>query len=316
VTTLFFLGLVLGGAVTYAAIAKSFVSQGYPLWWFIIGAPFAYFVLPLSLVSLWFVLSRIWRAPTSDGRLRVSGYFHMVVHEVLTVAISWPVMAFHQTFIRDPIPKPANVPILLIHGVFNNDGVWLKFRHWFARHNISPVYTINCGPPLADIETFADQLAEKIGAVLKATGAAHVTLIGHSMGGLISRAYLRRYGGGRVAQLVTIGTPHHGSMFAVTLPGRSLAQMRPGNAWLAELNRTSDRNAAVPITSIWSWHDTMVAPQTSADLIGAKNIALIGIAHNALLRDRNVFAEVLAQVEPVRAEYARHRPASSACSAR
>ena len=103
------------------------------------------------------------------------------------------------------------------------------------------------------------------------------------MGGLVARAYLRRYGGRKVSPVITLGTPHHGSVHAWIFPGTSLAQLRPGNAWLAELNRGAVAPAGVRVVSLWSWHDSMVAPQTSARLDGAENIALAGVGHNALV---------------------------------
>ena len=45
---------------------------------------------------------------------------------------------------------------------------------------------------------FADQVAAKIDAILAATGAARVAIVGHSMGGLVARAYLRRHGARKV----------------------------------------------------------------------------------------------------------------------
>jgi hypothetical protein len=64
--------------------------------------------------------------------------------------------------------------------------------------------------------------------------------------------------------------------------------MRPGNTWLAELNRNESKPSAVPITSIWSRHDSLVAPQASGELACAKNVAVVGVGHNALLGDRDV----------------------------
>ena len=116
-------------------------------------------------------------------------------------------------------------------------------------------------------------------------GAERVVLVCHSMGGLVARAYLRRFGSAHVERLVTLGTPHHGSVLAHTFPGVCLGQMHLDNAWLDELNRNETPAAPVPITSIWSWHDSMVAPQTSSELGNGRNIALVGVAHNALLAD-------------------------------
>ncbi|HVF68363.1 MAG TPA: alpha/beta fold hydrolase [Pyrinomonadaceae bacterium] len=69
---------------------------------------------------------------------------------------------------------------------------------------------------------FASRLAERsadlkaqVEGILKATGAAKVHVIGHSMGGLDARAMIARLGmADKVASLTTIGTPHHGTSFA------------------------------------------------------------------------------------------------------
>src|SRR4029450_1741660 len=128
---------------------------------------------------------------------------------------------------------------------------------------------LSYGPPFASIDWFVEQAAAKIDAILAATGARKVALVGHSMGGLVARAYLRRHGVAKVHCLVTIGTPHHGSMHAWIFPGTCLAQMRPGSTWLAELNRDESTPPPVPVVSLWSWHDSMVAPQTSSRPAGA-----------------------------------------------
>jgi hypothetical protein len=41
----------------------------------------------------------------------------------------------------------------------------------------------------------------------------------------------------------------------------------------------------------------MVAPQTSSDLEGARNFALTGVGHNALLADPQVMQRVAAEIE-------------------
>lgn len=74
--------------------------------------------------------------------------------------------------------------------------------------------------------TFATQgfeLGRIVKAVLLATGKSKVILVGHSMGGLAARAYLQGAGGyylygapfnEDVHALITVGTPHQGSMEA------------------------------------------------------------------------------------------------------
>jgi triacylglycerol esterase/lipase EstA (alpha/beta hydrolase family) len=294
-TAILLLALLFAGASTYIKWALHEVAQGASPWWFVAGAPVAYLAPVVVLVSVWFALSWIWRTPRpSNAQLDFAGCVRLFIGEVLAVAMSWPLMALHRLAIRDPAPAPARLPVILVHGVMVNDGVWLTMRRYLARHDVGAVYTINYGPPWGDIEHFAEQLGAKIESVCAVTGAARVLLVCHSMGGLVARAYVRQRGPARIERIVTIGTPHHGSVFARGVAGRCLAQMRPGNAWLAELNRDEAKPSAVPITSIWSRHDSLVAPQASGELACAENVAVIGIGHNALLGDRQVM-EMVAQ---------------------
>jgi len=293
---LLFIALIVGVAA-YVSWASYWIAHGVAAWWFVLGAPIAYFAPAFVLVTLWFALSWIWRTPRPpETRLGFASTLRLYVTEIWTVAASWLLMALHRLLIRDPLPAPAQRPVLLVHGVLVNDGVWLSLRRFLASNGVAAIYAINYGPPLADIEWFAEQLHTRIEEIRAATGAERVVLLAHSMGGLVARAYLRRSGAARVAKLITIGAPHHGSMLAWTFPGACLAQMRPGNAWLTDLNRDEDSAAPVPITSIWSRHDSMVAPQASSVLGNAENIALVGVAHNALLGDERVMKLVASSI--------------------
>lgn len=297
--------LLTAGTAGYVAWAAYRIAHGDSAWWFIAGAPIAYLLPVLFLVSLWFTLSWIWRTPRPrEYQLGPSGCARLFLGEVGAVALSWPLLVAHRLLIRQPASVRARLPLLLVHGVLVNDGVWLALRRDLSRRGLGPVYTINYGPPLADIEHFAGQLKARIDAICAQTGASRVALIAHSMGGLVARAYVRRFGSARVARLITIGTPHHGSMLAWTFGGCCLAQIRPGSHWLAALDQAERESARPPILSIWSRHDSMVAPQASAELAGARNVALLGIGHNALLNDRGVMGEVARAIASSQADEA------------
>ena len=288
-TAILLLAVLVAGTSTYVGWAIHWIARGASPWWFVAGAPLAYLAPVAVLVTVWFVLSWIWRTPRPPGaRLDFAGSVRLFIGEVSAVAISWPLMALHRLLLRDPLPASVQLPVILVHGVLVNDGVWFSMRRYLARQAVAAVYTINYGPPYGDIEHFAEQLGAKIESVCATTGAARVFLVCHSMGGLVARAYLRQRGPGRIEQIITIGTPHHGSVFARGIIGRCLAQMRPGNAWLAELNRDETKPPPVPMVSIWSRHDSLVAPQASSELACAENVAVVGVGHNALLGDRGV----------------------------
>ena len=292
-TALILFVLLAAGGASYVSWAKHCIANGAAAWWFVVGAPIAYLAPIIGLVALWFALSWIWRTPRPPAyQLGLVGSLRLFANEVLAVATSWPLMALHRLFMRDPVAAPARRPVILVHGVLVNDGMWFGFRRRLARLGIGPVYTINLSPPYAGIDHFARQLAVRIDAICAATGADRVALVCHSMGGLVARAYVRAAGTERLECVVTIGTPHHGSVLAWMWVGRALAQMRPGNAWLAELNRRETEPFPVPLTSIWSRHDSMVAPQSSSELECAGNVAIVGVGHNALLGDRDVLRRV------------------------
>ena len=296
-TALLLLSLLIAGGAAYYQWAAHSLAHGAPLWWFVAGAPFVYFAPAAVLVAVWLVAAWIWRTPRPpEARLGIGGSLRLYFVEVLSLGLSWPVMALHRLLIRDPPPAPAKQPVVLIHGVLVNDGVWLLLRRFLIRQGGAPVYTLNYGPPFADIERFAQQLAARIDSVCARTGAERVVLVAHSMGGLVARAYLRRFGSERVARLITVATPHHGSVLAYSFPGRGLMQMHPGNPWLRELNRDESKPSPVEFTSIWSRHDSMVMPQASSILACAENIALVGIAHNALVWNRDVMELVARKI--------------------
>ena len=296
-TALLLLALLVAGGWAYFQWAAHLVAQGGSVWWFVAGAPVVYVAPAAVLVAVWLVVAWVGRTPRPpDARLGPGGTLRLFFTEVLSLAASWPLMALHRLLIRDPPPVPAKRPVVLIHGVLVNDGVWFRLRRFLMRRGRAAIFTINYGPPFDDIERFAEQLAARIEAICASTGAERVALVAHSMGGLVARAYLRRFGPRRVARLVTMATPHHGSVLAYSFLGRGLSQMHPGNPWLTELNRDESKPAPVPMTSIWSRHDSMVIPQASAVLTCAENVAVIGIAHNAMLVERDVMELVAREI--------------------
>jgi pimeloyl-ACP methyl ester carboxylesterase len=285
----------VAGGLVYTAWAWRAMARGMPAWAVVLGVPVVYFALLALFVAAYFVLAWIYRAPRPPrARIGFIGTLWLVAAEYWTLAGAPVRMLLYRQLVRDPPPAPAALPVLLLHGVLCNAGVWATFVRRFRAAGVQPAYALSYGPPLASIELFAEQVARRIAAIRAATGAAQVMLVTHSMGGLVALAYLRRYGNAHVRRLVAIGAPFAGSVHAGFMVGASLSQLRRRNPWLADLDPRA-RPDAPSIVSIWSWHDSMVAPQTSSELPGATNVALIGIGHNALLRDPQVFARVVAE---------------------
>jgi triacylglycerol lipase len=185
-------------------------------------------------------------------------------------------------------------PLLLIHGYQCNRGFWywlrphLEAAGWIvATHSLEPV--------LADIDSYADGVEKRIDEVLAETGATQVILVGHSMGGLVSRAYLRCYGDTKVARMISLGSPHHGSRLAVLGWGPNGKQMRIGNPWLRALESVTLPPGSV---SIYSVHDNQVVPQRQcSELPGIRNVAIGGVSHLGMAFSPMVLRTLLDELE-------------------
>lgn len=62
-----------------------------------------------------------------------------------------------------------------------------------------------------DISITATRLKEQIDKIKTQTGSSKVDLVAHSMGGLLVKEYLQKYGGNSLGKFIDIGTPHLGA---------------------------------------------------------------------------------------------------------
>ncbi|MFO0233996.1 MAG: esterase/lipase family protein, partial [Burkholderiales bacterium] len=155
------------------------------------------------------------------------------------------------------------------------------------------VEALDLEPPFASIDDYAPRIADAVEALRVSTGAARVALVGHSMGGLAARAYLRAFGDDAVACVVTLGTPHHGTVHASFGRGRNVRQMRRDSDWLRALAADEPRERLERFTIVLSWQDNIVSPQAIQTLPGARTVMLHGLGHVTLAYDANVAGIVL-----------------------
>lgn len=201
--------------------------------------------------------------------------------------------------------QPVSLPVLLIHGYGCNSGYWHPMSKRLSAASITH-HGIDLEPVLAGIDGYVPALAEAIEALAHDSNCDQVILVAHSMGGLAGRAYLRDHGSSRVAAMITLGTPHHGTALARHGIGINSAQMRceidgTASAWLQRLQDNETAATRALCVSFYSHHDNIVSPQLSAYLEGATNIALAGIGHVAIGMDIAVQDCVVAQIRQVAA---------------
>ncbi|WP_428852511.1 esterase/lipase family protein [Imbroritus primus] len=192
-------------------------------------------------------------------------------------------------------PHAALPPLLLIHGYGCNHAVWQDLQPKLAHAGYRCEW-LDLHPLLGDIDDYGRQIADHAARVHARYGQAPILLC-HSMGGLAGRAALRvgRHadGGTRIAHLVTLGTPHQGTALARHGQGCNARQMRCGSHWLAQLAREETPDERARITSIFSWHDSIVGPPGTGWLDGAQHLPLSGLGHVSLLTENLAHETVL-----------------------
>lgn len=205
------------------------------------------------------------------------------------------------------MPEDVDPPLLLVPGymdsttrTFSDDTLtprWqaltdnLRDRGYTGP--IEPVdlgtYGTTVGSPCRYAET-----VERAAKRLYDESAERVNVIAHSMGGLSTRHAVEQAGAAAyVDTLVTLGTPHQGSPYAVlgmlTPGGRDMV---PGSRFLTDLNADGP-DPAVDYAAVYSTGDQAfpcrytehAALPGAAEHDGAENIRVEGFTHHDLLTE-------------------------------
>jgi hypothetical protein len=190
-----------------------------------------------------------------------------------------------------PTAQPERIPVLLVHGYVCNYRVWdALIPHLRAQGHT--VLAINLEPVFAPIDEYTDLIEKAMQDLRLQTGQSRIALVGHSMGGLAIRAWMRRYGTAFVAQVVTLGTPHVGTQISALVTTPNAAQMAWHSAWLKDL-ASSETDATRRLFRIaLSPQDNIVFPQRAQTLDGVKPVVFEGLGHLQLCTSAKVRAWV------------------------
>ncbi|MFD3700000.1 esterase/lipase family protein [Streptomyces sp. NPDC058646] len=196
-----------------------------------------------------------------------------------------------------PGPPATRPPALLLHGFTDNRSVFVLLRRALGADGLRHVETYNYSLFTRDLRVTARHLARRVEELCERTGQERVDLVGHSLGGLVGRYYVQRLGGdARVRTLVTLGTPHSGTLVAPFMDAHPLVrQMRPDSPVISELAGPAP-GCATRCVAFWSEFDTLMAPVEAARIehpdLQAENVQVTGIGHLALPAHPAVIAAV------------------------
>lgn len=180
-------------------------------------------------------------------------------------------------------------PVLLVHGYMMNRACFMYVHIRLALDGFR-VFSVNLYPPALSIRDLAERVADKMDEIEDKTGEKGAFLIGHSMGGLVTRYYGNSpRGAGRIKKLITIASPHRGTRMAVLGLGINAKEMIPGSEFLNEMNK----KPLPPIYSIWSTLDNLIVPPEHAFMDTIPNVSLPFKGHIAMLFSNTVYRHVL-----------------------
>jgi triacylglycerol lipase len=200
-------------------------------------------------------------------------------------------------------------PLLLLYGFLATRRTLEVLEHRLRHDGYGP-FSLNLGGWKRVLNTRGiDDLADFIRAKVERLyahypGLGPLTIVGHSMGGLIGAYYVKKLGGHRRTRaLVTLGTPHNGTPtaylglpFALLAP--SLWQMTPSGTFIRRLH-ASPWPQNVRLTSIYSrrdrvnpypsgWLDTQGMPQL-------RNVE-VDCAHEEFLLHKHIYRILLREL--------------------
>jgi triacylglycerol lipase len=235
-------------------------------------------------------------APRPSGRQLATAWWR----ESLT---TYTVFNWRQPFLAGAEPDhlegslQGRRALVLVHGFFCNRGLWNPWMQRLRRDGV-PFAAITLEPAFGGIDDYVPLIDAVVARAHSVTGVPPL-IVGHSMGGIAVRAWLRAQGDAgdsRIAGVITIGSPHAGTFTARFSRAANARQMRLDSEWLTALASVETAERRAMFTCFYSHCDNIVMPASNAAMAGAVNRHVEGEPHVALAFAPQVFDEVLKRV--------------------
>jgi hypothetical protein len=269
--------ITLSLLVTALAWAAWALARGEPAW-ALAGAAIVLFgyagVLAVEFSLLAFV-GRDDPAPRPTAAQLLRSWWGEVTHAPRVFCWRQP---FRSHAEPDHLPPDAagRTPCLFVHGFVCNRGFWNPWMRRLRAEGV-PFIAVDLEPVFGQLDDYVPILEAAVRRLEQATGRAPF-VVAHSMGGLAVRAWMATCAMPRVAHVVTIGTPHHGTWLARFSLTPNGLQMRQGSPWLQSLGSREPGDFR-RFTCFYGHCDNIVFPPSTATLPGADNRHVPGSAH-------------------------------------
>ena len=180
-------------------------------------------------------------------------------------------------------PLPTGIagdraPVVLVHGYLGHP----EMLRALARSLLEAGWHHIERPGYPSSRMTLEEIARRIDECVTPIALSRpVDLVGHSLGAVACRAWIKRFGGHRyVRRFVSLGGPHGGTRLYRFTPRALWPVLDPSGPWVRQLN---DGPEPVPTTHIRARYDHQVLPPHPVQLEGATEHVLDQVGHNGLL---------------------------------
>lgn len=234
------------------------------------------------------------------GRLMTKGIFCGFLSAVCLI-LFYPLGYWRKLW--QPCPKPdcSLPPVVLVHGLYHNPSAWILFRRRLRRAGFDNITTMSYSSFRFSFHELRDQLGGIVSDVSHENQGRSVILVGHSLGGLLCRAYVETSNSSSsVAAVATLGTPHQGSKVAALGLGK-LAQSLIYRGPLIRDLEEKRKPSQIPRLAFTSPLDNMVLPHEAlrVPFEGWRLLETRPISHVGMLYDPGTARSVISALKSV-----------------
>lgn len=169
---------------------------------------------------------------------------------------------------RDSKGVAIQQPILLVHGYLHNSSGWAYQRNRLNKAGFENVFTINLGAiPNKGIAEYAKVLNDRIEEIKEITGRNDLTLIGHSMGGVVSAYFAlndAKESHTEITDVFTINSPLKGTALHFLAIGPCIRDMAPASEFINRLSTQVQNSVSTRFFHFASDADLIIYPYYSA----------------------------------------------------
>lgn len=190
-----------------------------------------------------------------------------------------------------PLPDPApgaDPPVVLVHGYLGHPDQLRALHRALVASGRTRVSRLGYPSTRLDLEAITTRIERHV-VPLAADGP--VDLVGHSLGAVACRAWIKRFGGHRyVRRFVSLGGPHGGTVLYRLVPPHLWPVLDPDGPWVRALGEEPE---PVPTWHLHARYDHQVLPPRPVRLDGATELVLERVGHNGLLWSKEAQAAVV-----------------------